>query len=413
MLVNVFNRGFMKLLIFIAKGSEVENLGLMYLATIAQDYGYEPVLLKDNGQLTVEEILDQRPSIVGFQVFTGYHKRMFQLADQIRFTGTFVIIGGPHATYFTDDCWKHADQVYKGEAISTFLTPNVFNQDLLNPEEWPLPYRGWSSGKIQNIMTSFGCVKRCSYCYNSTWQEMYNNYQVRQRSVDSVLKEADLCNSDLIFFQDDFFGWNIKWLREFASKWTRPYHCQLRIDAISEERIDLLKKSGCTGVTYAIESSNETIRKDILHRPISDDRLWEKVKLIRESGLAVRTEQMLGVPTSTLEDELKLLELNCYLRPQIAWSAIFQPYLGTWLGNWCIENGWYQGNNDDIDDSFFKTTRLNFSDKRKVEIERLQEVFNLCSKFDQGQEVAKSYVESGDFKTLLAKTREVSYNGLY
>ena len=78
----------MKLLTFVAKESEVENLGLMYLATIAQDYGYEPVLLKDNGQLTVEEILDQRPSIVGFQIFTGYHKRMFQLADKVKVNGT-------------------------------------------------------------------------------------------------------------------------------------------------------------------------------------------------------------------------------------------------------------------------------------------------------------------------------------
>ena len=403
----------MKILVFIAKESEVENLGLMYLATIAQNYGYEPILLKDSGQLTVEEILDQRPSIVGFQIFTGYHKRMFQLADQVRATGTFVMIGGPHATYFFDECEKHADHVYKGEAITTFLTPNYFSQELLNPEEWPFPYRGWFNGKIQNIMTSFGCVKHCSYCYNSQWQEMYDHYQVRQRSVDSVLKEAEQCSGKLIFFQDDFFGWNIKWLREFAQRWNRPYHCQLRIDAVSEERIELLKKSGCTGVTYAIESANETIRRDILHRPVSDDRLWEKAKLVRESGLAVRTEQMLGIPTSTLEDELRLLELNCYLKPQIAWSSIYQPYRGTWLGEWCVKNGWYQGNNDDIDDTFFKSTRLNFSDERKVEIERLQEVFNLCSKFDQGQVVAKSYVESGDFKTLLSKTREISYDSLY
>ena len=403
----------MKILVFIAKESEVENLGLMYLATIAQNYGYEPILLKDSGQLTVEEILDQRPSIVGFQIFTGYHKRMFQLADQVRATGTFVMIGGPHATYFFDECEKHADHVYKGEAITTFLTPNYFSQELLNPEEWPFPYRGWFNGKIQNIMTSFGCVKHCSYCYNSQWQEMYDHYQVRQRSVDSVLKEAEQCSGKLIFFQDDFFGWNIKWLREFAQKWNRPYHCQLRIDAVNEERIELLKKSGCTGVTYAIESANEDIRKNILHRAVSDDRLWEKAKLIRESGLAVRTEQMLGIPTSTLEDELRLLELNCFLKPQIAWSSIYQPYRGTWLGEWCIKNGWYQGNNDDIDNTFFKSTRLNFSAERKVEIERLQEVFNLCSKFDQGQVVAKSYIESGDFKTLLSKTREISYDSLY
>lgn len=403
----------MKLIVFVAKESEVENLGLMYLASVAQDYGYESILLKDNGQLAVDDIVDQEPSIVGFQVFTGYHQRMFQLADAVRERGAYVMIGGPHATYFTDDCWQHADQVYKGEAVTTFLTSNSFNSNLLDPEKWPLPYRGWPHGRIQNIMTSFGCVKRCSYCYNSQWQSLYDSYKVRQRSVDSVLGEADKCEAELIFFQDDFFGWDIKWLRDFAKRWSRPYHCQLRIDAVSEERLELLKKSGCTGVTYAIESANETTRRNILHRPIPTDRLWAKAELVRQSGLAVRTEQMLGLPTSDLEDELELLKLNCFLKPEIAWSSIFQPYRGTWLGEWCANNGWYSGNNDDIDGSFFKTTRLNFQVDRKVEIERLQEVFNLCSKLPNGWEVARAYVKDGDFRALLNKTREVSYNELY
>lgn len=403
----------MKRIVFVAKESEVENLGLMYLASIAIDKDYEPIYLKDGGALTAEEICSHHPDMVGFQIFTGYHKRMFELADQVRASGACVLIGGPHATYFFEDCQKHADMVYKGEAINTFMTGGSFDPKLVDPEKYPFPYRGWPHGSIQNIMTSFGCVKRCSYCYNSQWQEMYDSYQVRQRSVDSVIQEANQCPAPLIFFQDDFFGWNIKWLREFARRWRRPYHCQLRIDAVSQERLDLLLESGCTGVTYAIESANESIRKDILHRPVSDDRLWSKAELIKKSPLHVRTEQMLGLPTSTLEDELRLLELNCFLKPEIAWTSIFQPYRGTWLGEWCVKNGWYEGNNDDIDDSFFKTTRLNFPPDRKSEIERLQEVFNLCSKLPYGADIARSYVETGDFRILLSKVRETSYNGLY
>lgn len=396
---------------FVRKQSEVESLGLMYLASKAKEKGHDCKLLNDDGFLTREDILRTNPDMVGFQIFTGYHKRMFQLADEVR-SSIRVEIGGPHATYFYEDCIRHADKVYKGEAINTFLSNDSFTS-LGNPEVWPLPYRGWTSGKVQNIMTSFGCVKRCSYCYNSTWQEMYDHYKVRQRSVDSVLREAETCTADLIFFQDDFFGWNIKWLREFAEKWNRPYHCQLRIDAVTEERLDLLLKSNCTGVTYAIESANEKIRRELLHRPVSDELLCKKANLIRQSKLKVRTEQMLGIPTSTLEDELKLLELNCFLKPEIAWTSIFQPYRGTWLGEWCVQNGWYEGNNDDIDDTFFKTTRLNFTKERKEEIERLQKVFNLCSKLENGMEIGKSFVKDGKFETLLEKTREISYDQLY
>ena len=403
----------MKRIVFVAKESEVENLGLMYLAQIAIEHDYEPILLKDSGTLTAGDILSHNPDVVGFQIFTGYHKRMFDLADQVRAHGTRVMIGGPHATYFFDDCQKHADRVYKGEAISTFMTENSFNQTLVDSKKYPFPYRGWAHGNIQNIMTSFGCVKRCSYCYNSQWQEMYDSYQVRQRSVDSVMREAGQCEASLIFFQDDFFGWNIKWLREFASRWNRPYHCQLRIDAVSEDRLDLLLKSGCTGVTYAIESANESIRRDLLHRPISDERLMANAELVLRSPLRVRTEQMLGLPTSTLEDELRLLELNCFLEPDIAWTSIFQPYRGTWLGEWCVSNGWYEGNNDDIDTDFFTSTRLNFSLRRKLEIERLQEIFNLCSKLEYGHSAAMSYIENGNFKDLLNKIREISYDSLY
>lgn len=403
--------------ILIAKESEVENLGLMYLSAIARERGHDPFILFDNGQLTPTEIMDHQPQLVGFQIFTGYHKRMFSLADAIK-DKVEVNIGGPHATYFQEDCRKHAHRVYKGEAITTFLTENEFDMNLLDPEKWPFPDRTQFKGsRIQNIMTSYGCVHQCTYCYNSNWQEMYQDFKVRQRSVESVCQEADMVDSELVFFQDDYFGWNLKWLREFAKVWRRPYHCQIRLDSVNEERLDLFIKSGCTGVTYAIESANEEMRAKLLHRAIPDKKLLLKAEMVGQSGLRSRTEQMLGLPGATLDDELKLVWLNCLIKPSIAWTSIFQPYRGTGLGEWCAELGWYLGMNDDIKDSFFTDTHLLWEEKgfpeRPEQIRRLQRVFDVCTKLPNGWETARKFVESGEYPDLFAGARTNNYAELY
>ena len=101
---------------------------------------------------------------------------------------------------------------------------------------------------------------------------------------------------------------------------------------------------------------------------MNNDSIYKNCRKFLDCGMKLRTEQMLGLPNTTLEDELNLLKLNCEINPTVAWSSIFQPYRGTELGEYCVQEGLYEGNNDDMSEAFFKESVLNFTPERKKEI---------------------------------------------
>src|SRR5262249_53785661 len=152
------------------------------------------------------------------------------------------------------------------------------------------------------------------------------------------------------------------------------------------ERLTWMKRGGCTGVTVALESGSYEVRKEVLDRPMRDAHILDGCRNIPEAGLTLRTEQILGVPTrytqpggSALHVDLKTLELNVLLRPEIAWSAVLAPYGGTELGKLCAELGLYPwerlATNDDVRDSFFDESALDYGPLYKDQVRVLQRLF--------------------------------------
>ena len=89
-------------------------------------------------------------------------------------------------------------------------------------------------------------------------------------------------------------------------------------------------------------------------------------------------QNMLGLPSSTLDEDFETLEANIIAQPDYAWSSIFVPYPGTVLGDMCKEKGWYTGDYSDITDCFFDHSVLNVSEEYKEQVYHLQKVFALC-----------------------------------
>jgi len=391
----------MKILL-IQKFSIIEPLGLMVIGKAMKDKGHEVhySLYKEKHIFFSANILSY--DLVGFSTYTGNHIEVYEACQTLKNLGVTTAIGGPHASFFYNECKKRTDYVFRGEAVLSF--PNMDDKKIYPAVEpdFLLPDREgfykFSSvhrdNPIKNIMTSFGCPFSCTYCYNSLYKEIYPNLKVRLRTVDSVIEEANKLDAKLIYFQDDFFGFNKKWMEEFNDKWNkRPYHAQMRIETLNNEKIDLLVESGCVGATIAIETYDEEYRATVLKRKMKNKTIVDNCKRLMSAGLELRTEQMLGLPNTTLEDELNLLRLNCEIRPTIAWTSIFQPYRGTELGEYCVTNGLYEGNNEDVAESFFKTTVLNYPDERKREIVELQKIFAMCSHLPNGWEYAEQIVK--------------------
>ena len=381
----------------------IEPLGILHLIGLALSLGCEvDVELIPNNDFTglYKRVEEWKPDFVGFSIWTGWHLQTFVACDRVREMGPQVIIGGPHVTYFTEECGKHADYVVQGDGFLTFklilqgeIGPGIhFNSDL--EDGFPMPDRSLVYGKypalsespIKSIMTSVGCPFACSYCYAPVRNKMYGKFTHKQRSVDDVIREAveirDRCGVKMIYFQDDIFGFKLPWLREFSRRWKEevgiPWHCQIRLELtehdVGDERLDLFRAAGCTGITLAIESGDAFLREHVLHRPMPDELILKGCKKVFSRGMTLRTEQILAVIFSNLETELATLDLNNRIKFAMdeyqthgfmAWTSILVVGYGVEIGDVAHALLFYDGDHNKIKEEFFRRTVLRHSETAK------------------------------------------------
>ena len=102
--------------LLIGKHSVVEPLGMMYVGAIAKQMGHSVAYsLIDDPEKT--GLFDRGFDWIGASILTGFHKQLFSVLDHFDCTK---IIGGPHATFFSEECLKYADYVVVGEAFVSF-----------------------------------------------------------------------------------------------------------------------------------------------------------------------------------------------------------------------------------------------------------------------------------------------------
>ena len=377
-----------KRIILTARYYSIEPLGILYLAGLIRDAGWDckVVLVHEfDFEPLYEAVRAYQPHLVGFQIWTGYHAQAFAACNVVRDMGVPVVIGGPHATYFAQECAAHANFVIKGGAFGLMrellqgqLTQKVHFEKSGRTDAFPQPdravvydaYPELGKSPIKSIFASVGCPFFCTYCYAPSFNQMHGGFALTVRPVDDLVEEArDVLvrwPTKLFYFQDDIFGYNVKWLEEFAEKWPRevgvPFHCQIRLELTEhdkgERRLDLFAKAGCSGITLAIESGNAFLRDHVMFRHMPDDLIIAGCRKIMDRGMTLRTEQILAVPFSDTATDLSTLELNAEINPTMAWTSILAPYQGTDMGTIAGNFGLYRGNNDDLSETFFDRSVL-------------------------------------------------------
>lgn len=372
------NAGMKKRLLLGAAYSSIEPLGLLYLAGLARDLGWEAhIRLVRNHDFTEfhEAVEDLRPDVVGFTLYTGNHEPLYRYFDRLRKERPQIqrVIGGPHATYFPARCVAHADYVVVSEgfdALARILrgeaAPGILYPRRIMP--FPQPdrrrfyqdYPGHRRNPIKNVISMTGCPFACTYCYNSSSLEgtlgkdlppqdveqlrkvlrpLGRLFPLNFREVDSVLQELreilELApETQLVYWQDDTLGVarHFDFLQEFARRCNLGlrFHGQTRFEMIdpATERgravLETLRRIGFDGLTMAIEAAEYAVRREVLNRAMTDDVIFRGVRRLAELGFRLRTEQMTGLPygaTSVptlmnLDADLAILKLNMDLRRQ-------------------------------------------------------------------------------------------------
>jgi anaerobic magnesium-protoporphyrin IX monomethyl ester cyclase len=405
--------------LFVNKPPVMEPLGIMYLSSVIKGLGHETDLAITSEDLE-KKVAEFNPDFVGYSIITGDEKFYDEINRKLKSKFKFVsIVGGPHPTFFPEFLESSSfDSICIGEgekAIQQFLAnpssyeiPNFWIKDengkvIKNPvqplienlDNIPFPDREIVSGcpqiketPIKHFIASRGCPYNCTYCFNKSFSELYEGKgkRVRFRSVQNLLEEIKQTNkaypkTRLNYFQDDTFTLNDDWLEEFAegyaSRIKKPFHCHVRANTLTERKVSNLEKAGCYSVHFAIETGNDELRNKILNRGMSKEQIISAVELLRKHGIKFVTQNMIGIPGGNLENDLETLELNRTCKPDYAWVSIFQPYPGTALGRLCKEEGYYDGDFTDLNNNFYESSKLNFSEEYKSQLSHLQKLFAL------------------------------------
>lgn len=371
----------MKVLL-VCKSKKMENLGVMYLSAVVKRCGHSCMIKSVDEAYAMAKLW--QPDIVGYSIMTGDQKRFKELNEKIKsLSKVMTIAGGPHPTFFPDDC-EWADMIIAGEAeeVLADLLPGSDPPKFPNLDSIPWPDRtDFPDMPIRDFISSRGCPFNCTYCYNERWSKLFpKGDRVRYRWVVDVIEEILAVRPEFAYFQDSCFGVDLLWMKEFSERYQKvriPYHCHLR-PAQVEERVFLLKQSGCLSVRIALETAVDHLRKIIGRASTSNEETYRAAKFLRTAGIYLMIQNMLGLPGSTIDDDLQTLEVNIIARPSYGWCSIFAPYPGTALADYCIKHGMYSGDFSELSDSFFDKSVLNFDDHHKEQLVCLQRLFALC-----------------------------------
>jgi len=413
-------------ILLVIKQVDYEPLGLLYISSVLRAAGHEVRLSVAASQDPVAVARDWQPGIVGYSVFTGSQRfyRDLNLRIKQEVPGIVSAFGGPHPTFFPELIEQPGvDAVCIGEGEGAMLDlaaaveagrplagisnwwlkredgvernpvrPLEDNLDLLPFPDRDLLFQedGYArQNSIKHFMTSRGCPYECTYCFNHALAKIYGvkRNRLRQMSVGRVIEEVrsvrDRYPLQFVVFVDDLFIIHVEWLRELASRYPGevglPFFCNVRANLVTPEKVMLLKRAGCASVGMGLETGNEKLRNGILRRNLSDEQLIEASRLIRKAGIQILTNNMLGLPGGTLEDDFGTLALNHACRPGYASAFLYQPYPRTERGEVARQHGYAQGSVDEIDDSAWERSVLTFaSPAEKRQIENFNKLFALA-----------------------------------
>jgi len=207
-----------------------------------------------------------------------------------------------------------------------------------------------------SLITARGCPYTCTWCSHAVF-----GYSHRRRSAANVVDEVEhivaTYHPDLLWYADDVFTMNFKWLFEYAALLERrglkvPFETISREDRLNEEVVATLARMGCSRLWIGAESGSQRVL-DLMKRRTDADRVKSMVHLLHRHGIAVGMFIMLGYEGEERADIeatvgfLKDAAPDTFLTT-VAYPIKGTPYYGAVEDRVVAHRTWAEGSDRDL-----------------------------------------------------------------
>ncbi len=341
------------------------SLGMLYLATVLNEKGYETCLVHPE---TIEDFKHYGDAdIVCFSGTTLEYPMTRKCALQVKdhFPSTKRFVGGPHATAL----WRNivgsgifdAIGVGEGEEIildmvrdvehGTLQKVYVADKCIGNLDTIPSPNRSlikgeygdglfaygehYLSDKSESIMTSRGCSNNCAFCASKLmWKR-----KVRYRSVGSVVTEIQYLIDSMGIKQfgiwDDIFTTHrrrclslCKRIQSLGIAWK----CSARASTLDPTICEAMVNAGCKEVAVGLESGDQRVL-DFINKRATTEAMAQGCANASKAGLKVRGMFITGLPGERKDTPELTIDYIQKLDVDIVRLFIFTPLPGSPVWN--------------------------------------------------------------------------------
>ncbi|HLD43057.1 MAG TPA: radical SAM protein [Candidatus Nanoarchaeia archaeon] len=430
-------------------GDDARVRTLQVKETHFSDYG---IYFNDTDMLQdfLEMVEEFKPDLIGFSAVELTFKMGMEIIDAVKRVKSEIVVacGGAHAMTSPEDVIdeRNIDIVCVGEAENSFVElceklrnkedytgilnlwvkkdgkihknrlGNLIDMDDLPMQDWEIfdrrriykPMSG-NIGRTGCFELTRGCIYSCTFCINEFLNKVHKHKSYREKSIPKFIDEVkyfkDKYGLEYVYILAEMFLPTSKErIREFSRLWKEkvgiPFWCQVRVEGVDEENVRLLEDAGCVSISAGVESGNQEFRRKVIHRMMSNEKIVEAFRLLKNSKMQISANSIIGFPGETREQIFDTIELNRKLGLDNIMIHVFNPYRGTSLYDLSVERGYIP--QDHMAGDYRADFTLNMPHISKEEILGLQRTFVLYAKFPREMwpeiRIAEKFDEEGNKK---------------
>jgi radical SAM superfamily enzyme YgiQ (UPF0313 family) len=379
-----------------------------------------------------KEVESFRPDLIGLSCIEVTYPLGIELLRAARYTKTPTIVGGVYATFAPNVVIKEAcvDMVCVGEgelAMTELCKKMRAGEDVSHVQNiWvkqngmlcknpvraaidmkELPFQDWNvydkrrfwkpmGGRISVTGTfemNRGCPYSCTFCVNSRFNKLYKGlggYYREQdipRLIEEMQEKKEKYNLQFVYLvAESFLTTTRKRIEEFARLYPKiglPFWIEARPESITKEYVELLASLGCEGISVGLESGSYELRKSVLGRDITNERIIKAFELLKGSGIRVSANNIIGFPTETREKIFDTIELNRQIEARGVMVSFFSPYRGCALREVCELERYLK--EEDIANDYRLSPTLDMPQLTRKELIGLHRTFPLYVRFPKSE----------------------------